>query len=93
MALHLALGQRVGLSPSQLAAVGTHAQNPAPFSELELLVLRYAEQLTVAVTTDDSLDHDLRKHLTDRELVELAVTVAIANATTRVCNALKIEHD
>ena len=56
-------------------------------------MLRYAEQLTVAVTTDDALDHDLRKHLTDRELVELAVTVAIANATTRVCNALKIEHD
>jgi hypothetical protein len=28
-----------------------------------------------------------------RELVELAVTVATANATTRICNALKVEAD
>lgn len=43
--------------------------------------------------TDEALDAQLRKHLSDRELVELAVTVATANATTRICNALKIEED
>lgn len=93
MELHIALGQRVGLSRQQLDAVARHAEHPAAFSNLERLVLCYAEQLTADVRTDDALDNDLRKHLSDRELVELAVTVAIANATTRVCNALKIEHD
>ena len=62
-------------------------------TELEHLVIRYAEQLTASATTDEALDQALRKHLSERELVELSVTVALANATTRICNALKIEAD
>ena len=56
-------------------------------------MIRYAEQLTTGAATDEALDAQLKKHLSDRELVELAVTVATANATTRICNALKIEED
>ena len=76
-----------------MEGLATHGENPAEYSELERLVIRYAEQLTATAATDESLDADLRKHLSDRELVELAVTVATANATTRICNALKIEVD
>ncbi len=60
---------------------------------MEHLVIHYAEQLTSSATTDDALDQALRKHLSDREMVDLAITVALANATTRICNALKIEED
>lgn len=83
----------MGLTKAQLEGLANHADNPAEYDELERLVIRYAEQLTTEVTTDEALDADLRKHLSDRELVELAVTVATANATTRICNALKIEGD
>jgi alkylhydroperoxidase family enzyme len=76
-----------------MEGLATHGDNPAEYSELERLVIRYAEQLTATAATDEALDADLRKHLSDRELVELAVTVATANATTRICNALKIEVD
>ncbi|MDO8477947.1 MAG: hypothetical protein Q7W02_17450 [Candidatus Rokubacteria bacterium] len=76
-----------------MEGLATHGDNPAEYSELEHLVIRYAEQLTATAATDEALDADLRKHLSDRELVELAVTVATANATTRICNALKIEVD
>ena len=76
-----------------MEGLATHGDNPAEYSEIERLVIRYAEQLTTTVATDEALDSDLRKHLSDRELVELAVTVATANATTRICNALKIEPD
>ena len=93
MTLHVALGQRVGLSAAQLDHVGNHEDNPAEYSELERLVISYAEQLTKDVRTDDAFNAQLRKHLSDRELVELAVTVATANARTRICNALKIEED
>ncbi|HET9488486.1 MAG TPA: hypothetical protein VFR64_01835 [Methylomirabilota bacterium] len=93
MGLHVALGQRVGLTRSQIDHLADHAEHPAEYSEVERLVIRYAEQLTTDAGTDDGLDAEIRKHLSDRELVELAVTVAIANATTRICNALKIEHD
>ena len=83
----------MGLTKAQMEGLATHGDNPAEYSELERLVIRYAEQLTATASTNEALDADLRKHLSDRELVELAVTVATANATTRICNALKIEVD
>jgi alkylhydroperoxidase family enzyme len=83
----------VGLTEAQVDHVAKHADHPAEYTELERLVIDYAEQLTVRLQTDDALDAQLRKHLSDREFVELAVTVAVANATTRICNALKIEAD
>ena len=83
----------MGLTPRQLETVATHEDHPSEFSETEHLVIRYAEQLTASATTDEALDQALRKHLSDRELVELSVTVALANATTRICNAMKIEPD
>ena len=89
----MALGQRVGLATSQLDCIATHDDHPAEFTELEHLVIRYAEQLTASATTVEALDQALRKHLSDRELVELSVTVALANAATRICNALKIKAD
>jgi alkylhydroperoxidase family enzyme len=91
--LHIALGQRVGLTAAQVEHLEAHADHPADYGELERLVIEYAEQLTTRAATDDALDAQIRKHLSDRELVELAVTVATANATTRICNALKIEED
>jgi alkylhydroperoxidase family enzyme len=93
VSLHVALGLRVGLTERQLESVADHDQWPAEFTELEHLVIRYAERLTADATTDEALDEALRKHLSDRELVELAVTVALANATTRICNALKVHED
>jgi len=83
----------VGLTKAQLDGLSNHGDNPADYSELEHLVIRYAEQLTATAATDEALDAQIGKHLSDRELVELAVTVATANATTRICNALKIEAD
>jgi len=83
----------VGLTRDQIDGLARHDDNPAEYSEIEHLVIRYAEQLTVSARTDEGIDAQLRKHLSDRELVELAVTVATANATTRICNALKIEED
>lgn len=83
----------MGLTAAQLERLANHASHPAEYSELERLVICYAEQLTTHAGTDEGLDAQLRKHLSDRELVELAVTVATANATTRICNALKIEED
>lgn len=70
-----------------------HEEHPGEFTELEHLVIRYAEQLTASAAVTEEVDAQLAKHLTPRERVELAVTVAIANATTRVCNALDLEED
>jgi alkylhydroperoxidase family enzyme len=89
----VALGQRVGLTKEQIEGLANYSTNPA-YSELERLVIRYAEQLTREVDTDEALHAELKKHLSDRELVELAVTVATANFTNRMNESLKtdLEH-
>jgi alkylhydroperoxidase family enzyme len=47
--------------------------------------------LTTKVEVDDGLYAELKKHLSDREIVELTVTVATANFTNRVNDALKTD--
>jgi len=43
------------------------------------------------VDTDEALYASLRNHLSDREIVELAVTVATANFTNRINESLKTD--
>lgn len=56
-------------------------------------MLRYAEQLTRGAAVDDALHAEIRGHLSDREIVELAATVATANYTNRINGALAIEPE
>jgi alkylhydroperoxidase family enzyme len=80
----------VGLTKAQLDGLANYAANPA-YSELERLVISYAEQLTTTVDTDAALHAELKKQFSDRELVELAATVATANFTNRINESLKTE--
>ena len=61
------------------------------YGPVERLVLRYAEQLTTRAAVDDALHAELGRHLSDREIVELAATIATANFTNRINGALAIE--
>jgi alkylhydroperoxidase family enzyme len=53
------------------------------FSELEPLVLRYVEQMTVRVQVDGPLVEALRGHLSPEALVQLTLSIAAANFTHR----------
>lgn len=75
---------------AQIEGLSSYVANLA-YNELERLVLRYAEELTAKVEVDDGLYAELKKHLSDREIVELTVTVATANFTNRVNDALKTD--
>lgn len=92
MAHHTALGLRAGLTREQIAALGDTAAAGA-FDARERLVLAYAAQLTARACVDDAMHAELRTCLSDREIVELAVTVATANYTNRVNGALAIEPE
>lgn len=54
-------------------------------------MLRYAEQLTTLAAVDEALHAELRRHLSDRGIVELAATVATANFTNRINGALAVD--
>jgi alkylhydroperoxidase family enzyme len=61
------------------------------FSELERLMLRYAEQMTVRVQVDGPLVEALRAHLSPEALVQLTLSTAAAHFTNRFNEALGTE--
>ena len=54
-------------------------------------MLQYAEEVTRNVIVSDELIERLKQKLSERELVELAVTVALANFTNRISETLRLE--
>jgi alkylhydroperoxidase family enzyme len=61
------------------------------YSELEKLVLRYAEDLTKRFETDEGVLEDLKKYLSPRELVELNLTIGIAFMTNLFTQSFDIK--
>jgi 4-carboxymuconolactone decarboxylase len=61
------------------------------FSELERLVIRYAEEMTDTVQVDPALVEALRARLAPEGLVQLTLSIAAANFTNRFNEALGVE--
>lgn len=61
------------------------------FDEVERLVIRYAEEMTVNVQVDAALAEQLKARLTPQQLVQLTMSIAAANFTTRFNEALATE--
>ena len=87
---HVALGKRAGVTDAQIRDLDAFETSLA-FDDLQRDVLRYAEAVTRHIHADDALMTRLRAALSDREVVELAMTVGMANLTNRVTETLKME--
>jgi uncharacterized peroxidase-related enzyme len=87
---HHALGKKAGLNDEQIADTEDF-ENSSAYTDLEKDVMRYAEEVTRHIDVSDSLFARLKQQLGDRELVELAMTVGIANLTNRVTETLRME--
>jgi uncharacterized peroxidase-related enzyme len=87
---HRTLGKKAGLNERQLHETAQFETSDA-YDELQRDAMRYAEQVTRHINVEDSLMARLRTSLSDREIVELAMTVGIANFTNRVTETLKLE--
>jgi alkylhydroperoxidase family enzyme len=74
----------------QLDALPAYRESPL-FSDVERLVIRYAEEMTTRVQVDATLVEALTKHLTPEALVQLTLSIAAANFTARVNEALGTE--
>jgi uncharacterized peroxidase-related enzyme len=87
---HRALGKKAGLNDRQ-ATETAQGETSDAYDELERDVMRYAEEVTRHINVSDELLGRLKKKLSDREIVELAMTVGIANFTNRVTETLRLE--
>jgi len=80
----------VGLTQAQIDGLDTYATNPV-YGDLQKAVIRYAEDMTENVAASDATFAAVRKALDDQELVELSLTIAIANFTNRLNDTFKTE--
>jgi uncharacterized peroxidase-related enzyme len=87
---HRALGKKAGLNDRQVTETAQFETSDA-YTDLEREVMRYAEAVTRHIDVDDALASRIKQTLGDRELVELAMTVGIANFTNRVTETLRLE--
>jgi len=90
LAHHREAGRKAGLIDAQVEGIADPGRSEA-YDHLQQLVLLYAEQVTRHIHADAAVIADLRRALGDRGLVELAVTVGMANLTNRVTETLGME--
>ena len=88
---HLASSKRAGLTPEDWSAL--KQGNYSRYSEKERAALTYIERLTRAPheITDGDFG-ELKKHFSDRELVNLNLLTGLANLTNRFTYPLGLEQ-
>ena len=89
---HKAVARKIGITEEQLQAINDHESSPL-FTNLEKLVMKYAEELTKTVKSSEDLMKELKKHLSEEQLVELNLTVGTANLTNRFNMSFMTELD
>ena len=93
MDINTAVGRKRGIPEDKLQAVDRWAEHPG-FTERERAALGYAEMITISPNdiTDEQFA-ELRRHINEREIVEVTVQAAFENFRARVNRALRIEDD
>jgi uncharacterized peroxidase-related enzyme len=89
---HKIAGRRAGVTDQQIDEIGHFAESSA-YSPMEKLVLRYAEELTRTARTSDVIMEELKKNLSEKDIVELNVVVGVANLTNRFNMSMMTDPD
>jgi hypothetical protein len=90
---HSASGKKHGVSEQQINGLAFFARSAA-FDEKEKAVLLYAERVTrgASALRPPALQ-ELKQHFNDDQIVELTLTISIANFTNRFNDALTVTPD
>jgi uncharacterized peroxidase-related enzyme len=86
-AAHVAGAKKAGLTEDEISAI--REERDGGFSEPERAALAYARELTRTANASATRE-GLRPHFSDEQIVELTLTIAIANFTNRFNNGLEI---
>jgi alkylhydroperoxidase family enzyme len=86
------LGRSVGLSDNEMAGMADPA-SVASFDETDRLVLRYAQTSIRDVKIPDELYAKLAARFPKQQLMELAMTVALASLVNRVHATFQTDLD
>lgn len=91
MDMHAAVGGKEGLSQEKIeAALGVN--DACELTERERLVLEYTDRVcAVPVDVSDEFFAELRKHFSEREIVELTSHIAHENYNAKLNRPLRVE--
>ena len=90
---HTASAKRIGISKEQIQDLSFYHRSNL-FDEKDKAVVHFADQVTrAAATIRDEHLQALRKHFSEKQIVELTLVVAVANFTNRVNDALLSDPD
>ena len=81
-----------GLTPEQVAAIADW-QPSKLFSAPQRALLAYTDAMTRAIDVPDDVFAELRKHFSERQVVELSMLVGAYNMLTRFLKALEVDPE
>ena len=68
-------------------------RNSGLFTDVQRAALAYTDVMTRDITVPDAVHAELRRHFSERQIVELAVLIGTYNMHTRVLAALQIDPE
>jgi AhpD family alkylhydroperoxidase len=90
--LHMAQAVQARLGLERFKALPDFARSPL-FTERERAVLAYTQEITQRRTVPEAVFEDLRKHASEREIVEITWLNAVANFYNLMAVPLELESD
>ncbi|MCG6873802.1 MAG: carboxymuconolactone decarboxylase family protein [Betaproteobacteria bacterium] len=89
---HVPFALKEGLTQAQLDALKSGGE-PQGLAEADRAVLAYADAMTRQIRVPDDVFAAVRKHFSEREIVELTATVGSYNLVSRFLEAIQIDHE
>jgi AhpD family alkylhydroperoxidase len=89
---HTAIGLRAGLSLKKINEIHSWKISKE-FTDAERAVLAYTDEVAVTIQVKDETFNNLKKHLTDQNIVELTAAIGYYGMTCRILEALKIDME
>jgi len=93
MSHNVPLGKKIGLSEAQItAAQGNDYMNSPHLDERQKAAVRWAEAVTTMTARDDEAAFAMmKKHFSEKQIVELTVFCGMWNYSNRLCEALHVD--
>jgi alkylhydroperoxidase family enzyme len=89
---HVPFALKEGFTEAQIEAM-RQDREPDGVTDADRAVLQYTDAMTRAIRVPDDVFAAVKKHLDEREIVELTATVAAYNLVSRFLVALQVDHE
>jgi alkylhydroperoxidase family enzyme len=93
MSHNVPLGKKIGLTEAQIAAAQGDAYMASPdLDEKQKAAVRWAEAVTIMTARDDNdAFAEMKRHFSEKQIVELTVFCGMWNYSNRLCEALHVD--